>query len=149
MSNCLDELVDSFIKVVFIVEVVSVFFVDLRNDFLGEVCSEGDLLGFNMKVLLHQRVDFDIVFHFIELAKNFLCSLSTDILSQIVNRIIFNLNFKNLAVRGGPVDGNSVGEVVNDELGACRVAFDDGFNFNHVVVEKLHDLLFALQRLLA
>lgn len=60
----LEGLVELFLGVV---ELISVFFADLREDLLGEVGLDGDVLGLFVELLLEEDFYLEVVFHLCEL----------------------------------------------------------------------------------
>lgn len=83
---------------------------DFGNDFLREFASHSDTTSFSIQRLFHQVLDFHIVFHFVEFAKD---DLAIGVLRKVVNGVIFNFYLMDLNVVCGPVESDVIFNVVN------------------------------------
>lgn len=99
MPNSFFILLNCFFVIPLRIKLVSVLLANLSLDVFWELSSLSDSLCFLEKILLHQGVNFHVVFHFIQLAQN---NLVVWVLSQIVNRVILDLHLQNARVICGP-----------------------------------------------
>lgn len=104
-------------------ELIGVLFDNLALDFTGEVRLLRYGLGLSVVRLLHQVVNLDIVFHWVELDElsDYILTLVTD-LSNIIDALLalglLNLNINDRAVsRWVPEHSDLVFKVVDRELG--------------------------------
>ena len=118
-----DILLNGLVVLFLLEELISVFFDNLALDFTGEVRLLRYGLGLSVVRLLHQVVNLDIVFHWVELDElsDYILTLVTD-LSNIIDALLalglLNLNINDRAVsRWVPEHSDLVFKVVDRELG--------------------------------
>lgn len=68
-----------------------------------------NLFSFSKEHFLHQSVNFDVIVHFIKLAQY---DLVVWVRSEVVNRVIFNLDLQNARVGCGPIRGDPIIKIV-------------------------------------
>lgn len=68
------------------------FLANLSDDIWRELSILRDLFGFSKEYFLHQRVNLDVVIHFVQLAEY---KLVVRVRSEVVNRIIFDFHLQN------------------------------------------------------
>ena len=118
-----DILLNGLVVLFLLEELIGVLFDNLALDFTGEVRLLRYGLGLSVVRLLHQVVNLDIVFHWVELDElsDYILTLVTD-LSNIIDALLalglLNLNINDRAVsRWVPEHSDLVFKVVDRELG--------------------------------
>jgi hypothetical protein len=111
-------LLDCLIVLLLIEKLVGVLLDDLALDLPREVGILCNGQGFLVLILLHQVVNLDIVFHFVQLDQFSLEPSIDHILRQIVNGVVLHLEapMQDVAISGGPKQRDFVFEVINGKL---------------------------------
>ena len=102
-ANRFNVLLDGFIVLLLLEQLVSVLLNDLTLDLLREVGFLGDRLSFSIMRLLHQVVDLDVVLHGVELDKLanaivLLVKHLSDVVDALLTLSLFDLNVNYLAI---------------------------------------------------
>jgi len=113
-------------------------FVDLSPHFGRELCSVSDVKSFFVQSHFHQSLNLNVIFHFVQLAKDFLATFACHILGQIKNGVFFDFHLEDPSVLVIPEQSDVIYKILNEQFGTFLgcVALGHCFNFNYVVVEE-------------
>jgi hypothetical protein len=100
---------DCILEILLVIEFVSVLLTDLSDDVGREFCVFSDLFGLSKKHFLHERVNFDVVVHLVQLAED---ELIVGVLGEVVNCVVLDFDLQDARVRRCPIRSYSVVEVV-------------------------------------